>query len=152
LLDSKLSGGAVGPLPASTTFGALDAGGRAVVCGTSLGNLFGTGRIAANTGILLAVSAARAPAPLQSLAILVNRSDRVFFGLAGGSGQEGAPIAAAAALYQGQFGKTQIATPEPGRANVIACGKGLPGGAPSCVWSADPRGNGAALGVTTGAN
>lgn len=147
LLDEKLAPGKLSGLPASTTFGAIDGDGRAVVCATSLGNLFGTGRMAQGTGILLGVSSARAQPPLLALAIMFERSRGQFLGLAGGSGQEGAPIAAAYGLSAGLQGQGSVQTPEPGRANVIACPTGLPDEKPQCGWSTDPRGAGLALGA-----
>jgi gamma-glutamyltranspeptidase/glutathione hydrolase len=35
---------------------------------------------------------------------------------------------------------------EPGRANIISCPGGVPGGEASCTASADPRGQGLAIG------
>ena len=147
LLKGAVAPGKLGALPASTTFAAVDAAGRAVVCATSLDNLFGTGRMAQSTGILLAASPARAASPLLSMAIEFGRSETGFLALSGGSGQEGAPMAAAFGLNAGVNGKLPAQPPEPGRANVIACPDGLAGGGQSCVWSADPRDAGAAVGV-----
>ena len=36
--------------------------------------------------------------------------------------------------------------PEPGRANVIACSRYLPGAESACGWATDPRGFGLAAG------
>ena len=148
LLGGKLPAGTLGPLPASATFGAVDARGQAVVCGVSMNNLFGTGRIAQSTGIVLAASPARFPQPLLSMGILVNRHDNLFLGMAAGSGQEGAAGAAAIGLFAGLNGQLPAQPPEPGRANVIVCPDGVPKGGDTCVWSSDPRG----LGVAVGAN
>ena len=147
LLSGSVPPGTLGALPASTTFAAIDGAGRAVVCGTSLDNLFGTGRMAQSTGILLAASPARAASPLLSLEILFNRAEKTFHALATGSGQEGAPMAAAYGLYFGLLGQIPAQPPEPGRANVIACPDSVPGGGKNCVWSADPRGSGLAVGA-----
>ena len=147
LLEKKLAPGQLRPLPASTTFGAIDGAGRAVVCGTSLGNLFGTGRMAESTGILLGVSSARAQPPLLSLAMVFDSNHNAFLGLAGGSGQEGAPMAAAYALYAGLHGQVAVQVPEPGRANAIVCPAGLPSSNPVCGWASDPRGAGLAVGA-----
>jgi gamma-glutamyltranspeptidase/glutathione hydrolase len=38
--------------------------------------------------------------------------------------------------------------PDPGRANVIACGRYLPNESASCGWVTDPRGHGLAAGGT----
>ena len=53
----RLPGG-VAALPASTTFATLDRYGNSVVCALTMNNLFGTGRIAPGTGIVLAASPA----------------------------------------------------------------------------------------------
>ena len=118
-----------------------------MVCSTSLDNLFGTGRMAQSTGILLAASPARAAAPLLSMAIVFNRSETGFLALSAGSGQEGAPMAAAFGLNAGLNGKLPAQPPEPGRATVIACPQGVAGGGKSCAWSTDARGAGVAVGV-----
>jgi gamma-glutamyltranspeptidase/glutathione hydrolase len=136
----------LGPLPASTSFGAVDRDGRAVMCATSMGNLFGTGRIAPGTGILLGVSPAKAPPPLLAVTMLYNPGAGQFHGMAGGSGQEAAPIAAAVGLVAGLLGRLPATPPEPGRANVIACPEFLPKRPQSCIWAADPRGLGLAIG------
>ena len=138
--------------PASTTFGAVDRQGNAVVCAVSLNNLFGTGRIAPGTGVMLAASPATMPAPLLSAAIAFNPNLPAFRALAGGSGQQGAPAAAAAAIGQALDDRSTPArpqpgaVPDPGRANVIACSRYLPGSPGSCGWAVDPRGQGLALG------
>jgi gamma-glutamyltranspeptidase/glutathione hydrolase len=146
MLAAPQPASAIGPLPASTTFAALDKDGNAVVCAVSMGNLFGTGRIARGTGILLAASPSRKPQPLLSMALSWNPEKRAFHGLAGGSGQQGAPLAAAAGLFDGFTGQMPARPPEPGRANVIACPGYLPGNSGSCAWSTDPRGSGLAVG------
>ncbi len=138
--------------PASTTFGAVDRQGNAVVCAVSLNNLFGTGRIAPGTGVVLAASPGTVPAPLLSAAIAFNPHLPAFRALAGGSGQQGAPVAAAAAIGQALDDRSTPArpqpgaVPDPGRANVIACSRYLPGSPGSCGWAVDPRGQGLALG------
>lgn len=136
----------IGALPASTSFGAVDRNGGAVICAVSMGNLFGTGRIAPGTGVLMGVSPARTPQPLLSAALLYAPVGQAFHGMAGGSGQEGAPVAAALGLIGGMRGKLPVSPPEPGRANVMICPQYLPGNSASCAWSADPRGFGLAVG------
>jgi gamma-glutamyltranspeptidase / glutathione hydrolase len=88
------------PLPASTTFAALDREGNAVVCATTMNNLFGTGRIAPGTGILLAASPNWLPPALLSAALAWNANIHAFRAAVGGSGQEAAPLATAVALLQ----------------------------------------------------
>ncbi len=146
VLAADLKPATLGPLPASTSFGVVDRDGRAVMCATSMGNLFGTGRIAPGTGILLGASPAKTPQPLLAVAMLYNPGAGQFHGMAGGSGQEAAPIAAGLSLAAGMLGKLPVTSPEPGRGNVIACPAYLPKNAQSCVWATDPRGAGLAVG------
>jgi len=141
------------PLPASTTFAALDRRGNAVACALTMNNLFGTGRVAAGTGILMAASPAWHSPPLLSVAIAASAGSRPDFRAAvGGSGQAGAPLAAAVALTQALADSGRAAVPlptpvpDPGRANVIQCNRYLPGDSAACGWAADPRGAGLALG------
>jgi gamma-glutamyltranspeptidase/glutathione hydrolase len=137
------------PLPASTTFGVIDQTGEAVVCALTMNNLFGTGRIAVGTGIVLAASPAAVAPPLLAAGMIYNTNLPAFRALAGGSGQAGAPLAAALALRAAErapAGAKPPDAPDPGRANVIACPKYLPGAAQSCSWHTDPRGFGLAVG------
>jgi gamma-glutamyltranspeptidase/glutathione hydrolase len=64
-----------------------------------------------------------------------------------GTGQAGAPLAAAAAmadsLRTGQAMPRPV--PAPGRADAIACSGTLPGAPKSCAAAADPRGAGLAI-------
>ena len=78
-------------LPASTSFAVMDREGNAVVCAVSMGNLFGTGRVAQGTGMLLAASPARLPPPLLAAGMITYRRSSVVRVAAVGSGQEGAP-------------------------------------------------------------
>lgn len=146
LLAGDVPVAAAGALPASTTFGAVDSTGQAVICAVSMGNLFGTGRIVPGTGILLGAAPGRRAAPLLSLALAWNPTLHAFHGAAGGSGQSGAPVAAALGLRGGIVGEFGLQAPEPGRANVLACGRYLPGSNASCGWFTDPRGAGLAIG------
>ncbi len=148
LLTADVPAGDVGPLPASTVFGAIDRDGGAVICGTSMGNLFGTGRIAPGTGILLGVSPARAPQPLLAISMLTSSVYQGFRAMSGGSGQEAAPIAAAMGLVAGATNRQPTLPPEPGRANTIGCPALLPANPNSCAWSVDPR----SLGLAAGSN
>ncbi len=144
--------GALPPLPASTTFAALDRNGRAVVCALTMNNLFGTGRIAPGTGVLLAASPAVRPPPLLALALAYNPNLHAFRAASGGSGQEAAPLAAAFAMIEALDDRAARPTPlpvpppEPGRANVIQCDQYLPDSDQSCGWATDPRGAGLAIG------
>lgn len=141
-------------LPASTTFATLDRDGNAVVCALTMDNLFGTGRVAPGTGMVLAASPSAVPMPLLSAGLVYNGNIRAFRALAGGSGQEAAPLAAAYALTQAIADRGNPPTPmanpvpDPGRANVIECNALLPGDGASCAWATDPRGAGLAVGST----
>jgi gamma-glutamyltranspeptidase/glutathione hydrolase len=150
LLGQPLPGGTLPPLPASTTFATVDRKGGAVVCALTMNNLFGTGRIAPGTGMLLAASPAAVPPPLLAAGLVYNTELPAFRALAGGSGQEGAAFAAADALAQVLSQDRRFAppapVPDPGRANVIACGRYLPTDDNSCGWAVDPRGAGLAIG------
>ncbi len=148
LLTANVAASDLPPLPASTTLATLDKDGNAVVCAFTMNNLFGTGRIAGTTGILLAASPRWMPAALLSAAMAYNPSLRAFRAAVGGSGQAGAPLATAFGLSQtlATGGAMPVAVPEPGRANVIACSRYLPDAESSCAWATDPRGFGLAVG------
>ena len=135
-------------LPASTAFATLDRDGNAVVCALTMDNLFGTGRIAPGTGVMLAASPAAVAPPLLSAAIAWTPEQRAFRAAVGGSGQEGAPLAVAAAMVNTLHSDTAMPAPvpDPGRADVIACARNLPGREDSCSWAGDPRNAGLAVG------
>lgn len=141
------SGGAVsgagGVLPASTSFVVTDAQGGAVACALTMDNLFGNGRIAPGTGIVMAASPASHPLPLLPAAIAQRGSAPV--AVVAASGQADAAAEAASALYQAVHGGNAASiTPATaqGRANVIACPNGT---ASSCTVHTDQRGAGLAL-------
>jgi len=153
LASGTLPASTLPPLAASTTFLTLDRRGNAVACGLTMNNLFGTGRVAPGTGILLAASPAWQTPPLLSAAIAYSADSSPDFRAAvGGSGQAGAPVAAALALTQALADKGAPAhplstpAPEPGRANVIQCNDHLPGDSAACGQATDPRGFGLAVG------
>jgi gamma-glutamyltranspeptidase/glutathione hydrolase len=108
--------------------------------------------MAQGTGVVLAASPNTVPAPLLAAAIGFNPNLPAFRALAGGSGQQAASLAAASAIGAALRDTASPerpqpgAVPDPGRANVIACSRYLPGGAESCGWAVDPRGQGLALG------
>ena len=135
-------------LPASTSFGAVDRKGNAVMCAVTMGNLFGTGRVLQGLGFLQAASAASVPAPLLSVGLAWNPREHAFHAAAGGSGQAGAPIAVAAGLMNAlNTGKPMsVPVPEPGRASVMVCAGLLPGKESSCAIAPDPRELGLAAG------
>ncbi len=137
------SAGGLPALPASTSFVVVDRKGDAVACALTLNNLFGTGRIAPGTGILLAASPAAKPAPL--LAAGVAWSGRGFRAAVGASGQNAAGLAAGFAM-EGALAGGAPPVPDPGRANVVSCTGYLPGAPASCRFKVDPRVAGLALG------
>ena len=146
VLASGASGGTLPNLPASTSFTTLDRKGAAVSCALTMGNLFGTGRIAPGTGILLAASPSTAGVPLLAAAIAWNVNVRGFRAAVGGSGQEGAALAVAVGMNNAlrSVAAMPAAVPEPGRANAIACSRYLPDSDGTCSWATDPRGFGLA--------
>lgn len=148
LLASTASGASLPALPASTGFSVLDRDGNAVTCALTMNNLFGTGRIAPGTGMLLAASPRAVTPPLLSAALAWNGNVRGFRAAVAGSGQEGAPLAVAAGLNNALRGASAMPAPvpEPGRANVISCTRYLPGTESACTWATDPRGAGLAAG------
>jgi gamma-glutamyltranspeptidase/glutathione hydrolase len=149
ILNGPLAAAAVTPLyPASTTFATLDADGNAVVCAVTMNNLFGTGRMVPTLGFLAAASPASVTPPLLAAGLAWNENVRAFHAEAGGSGQAGAGLAAAVALSNSLRSGNPMDTtvPDPGRANVISCGRYLPGSRSSCAAAADPRESGLAVG------
>jgi len=135
--------------PASTSFVTLDRFGDAVTCALTLDNLFGTGRIMPGLGFLAAASPAAVPPPLLSAGLVWNDNIKAFRAAAGGSGQAAAPLAVAVALINTLKTNRPMPAPvpDPGRANVIACGQYLPGENGQCGWANDPREFGLALGA-----
>ncbi|HTQ72385.1 MAG TPA: gamma-glutamyltransferase [Acidocella sp.] len=132
-------------LPASASFMALDKNGGAVICVTSMNNLFGTGRIAPGTGVLLAASPRTNPTPNLAASMAYTTGSYAFRAAASGTGQNEADEAAQIGLANALTGKNEP-IPDPGRANVISCPGNVPGGEASCRASADPKGNGLAIG------
>lgn len=147
-LAAAPAGGPLPPLPASTGFAVLDRNGSSVACAVTMNNLFGTGRIAPGTGILLAASPQAATPPLLSAAVAWNANVRGFRAALTGSGQEGAALAVAAGLTNALRSTAAMPAPvpEPGRANAIACARYLPDNEGSCSAAVDPRNPGLAVG------
>lgn len=139
--------GTLPALPASTGFVVVDRTGRSVICSLTMNNLFGTGRIAPGTGVLLAASPAVMTPPMLAAGIVWNRNTKQFRAAATGTGQEGAPVALAMGLEAALRGASTFRSPpEPGRLNLMTCGRYLPGHENECVWAADQRGAGLAVG------
>lgn len=135
--------------PASTGFVTMDRYGNTVACALTMDNLFGTGRIMPGTGILAAASPSAVTQPLLAAGVVWNDNIKAFRAAASGSGQQGAPLAVAAALIDTLRTKRPMSTPvpDPGRANVIACSGYLPKENGSCGWANDPRNFGLAMGA-----
>jgi gamma-glutamyltranspeptidase/glutathione hydrolase len=130
----------------------MDGEGNAVACAFSMNNLFGTGRVAEGTGIVLAAAPGMGsvpPAPLAA-SLATNNTLRGFRAATAGTGQQAAGIAAAAmmsnALRQQPFEIGFAAIPDPGRGMVISCPAYMPRGNESCAAAADPRTGGVATG------
>ncbi len=80
-------GAAVLPVPASTGLVAVDRDGSAVACALTMNNLFGTGRVAPGTGLLLAAApGGRIGPPLLGPVLLVNPQVSEFLMAAAPSG------------------------------------------------------------------
>lgn len=148
LLQAGGASGTLPALPASTSFAVLDRRGGAVACALTMENLFGTGRIAAGTGILLGASPAVKPAALLTAAVAWNSGRDAFRAAVGASGQNGAALAGAIALSQAMTGDLppSVPVPDPGRANAIGCTQYVPGNEASCHFASDIRGAGLAAG------
>ncbi|MCE2565826.1 gamma-glutamyltransferase [Komagataeibacter sp. FNDCF1] len=140
------AGGGLPSLPASTSFTVVDHAGMAVACSMSMDNLFGTGRMAGNTGIVLGASPARLPQPLYTAAIA--SQGRAFRAVAAGSGQNDAAAAVGITMRNILAGQVPDAHPvtAQGRVNAISCPRGLPGDGATCIAATDPRGAGLAMG------
>ena len=108
--------------PATASFSALDKNGGVVSCAVTMNNLFGTGRIAPGTGILLA-AAPRPSQPAILAASVTYTANGTFRATATGTGQGAIS-----------------------RANAISCPGGVPGGEATCTATADPSGQGLAIG------
>ncbi len=148
LLHATVPVGTLPPLPASTSFAVLDRHGGAVACALTMDNLFGTGRVAAGTGIVLAASPADHPVPLLPSAIAFDKQADTFRAVVTASGQNDAAAAVAEALANTLKSGKPIPRPvtTEGRVNVIGCPDGLPGDSRACGGATDDRGTGLALG------
>lgn len=140
-------------LPPSAGLMVYDRNGNAVSCAFTMNNLFGTGRTMPGMGFLLAAAPQPGRAPLLSASLGWSPNIRAFRMAAAGSGQGAAPLAVAAPtqaiMLQGAApDATLAAVPEPGRVQLGACARYLPGVQGACTTLTDPRGAGVALGAT----
>ncbi|MCQ8278369.1 gamma-glutamyltransferase family protein [Acetobacteraceae bacterium KSS8] len=140
LSGTTAGGAALGRLPASTSFTVVDRKGGAVACALTMDNLFGTGRVAGTTGIILGASPARLPPPLLAASIAWNPSAGTLRAAVAGSGQNQAAEAVAEATNNVLHDQPPAPVTETGRVNAIAC----PRGAEHCTATTDPRGDGLA--------
>ena len=150
LAATDLPASGLPPLPASTSFVTMDRDGNAVMCALTMNNLFGTGRVLQGLGFMPAVSPAVVPAPLLAAGMAWNDDRHAFRAGVAASGQAGAPVAVASALMNAlRTGQPMpVPVPDPGRANVVACGRYLPDNPNSCAAATDPREPGLAFGGT----
>lgn len=153
------AGGALPPvLGATTALVAVDRDGMAVVCGLTMNNLFGTGRVAPGTGLVLAAApgVGQVPPAMPAVLIVANHHIRALRAAAAASGGAAAPVALAAALQRalGGMGATDAvaatrvgAAERTGRVLLASCPGYLPRDPRGCGWAADPRGHGLAIGA-----
>ncbi len=148
MVEAAAPAGSLPPLPASTSFVTLDKSGLAVACALTMDNLFGTGRIAPGTGVLLAAAPSSVAPPLLAAAIAWNSNIHAFRAAVGGSGQNGAAVGVAVGMINALAGASPMpaAVPDPGRINAIGCPHYLPGDSAACGWATDARGYGLAVG------
>ena len=154
LAQADLPGGSFGALPASTGLTGFDREGGAVSCVFTMNNLFGTGRHAPGTGMLLAAApnTGSVQPPLPAAAIAYNPNLRAFRMAVAGSGQQAAPMAVAGPLAANLLrgivpGDAAGVAPAPGRSQLGVCPRYLPGRPAECLAVSDPRGFGVALGA-----
>jgi gamma-glutamyltranspeptidase/glutathione hydrolase len=139
-------------LPASAALVTMDRQGMVVSCVFTMNNLFGTGRVAPGTGILLgaAPDLGQVQPPLFAAGIVHNPNVRAFRAATAGTGQGMAAVSAGSALaslMRGQTAQAAVAAvPEPGRVSAVGCPRYVPGAAQACTAATDQRGAGLALG------
>lgn len=114
------------PLPASTSFVVYDSDGMSVGCSLSDGNLFGTGRMAGLTGVVLGASPMRYPMPLYTVAHTRTSQDEI---MVAASGQNSAGYYAFEGLKAGLDGHLKHGDNGAfdGGSNVVACKLHNPG-------------------------
>ncbi|EHH68944.1 gamma-glutamyltranspeptidase [Gluconobacter morbifer G707] len=144
LSHGRASGGSLPALPASTSFVVTDRASLSVACALSENNLFGTGRVAGSTGVVLGASPKNAPRPLLSAAILRDR--QALRAVIAASGQNEAADAVGDAARAAAHG-SEASHSGAGRVNEILCHAG-----DACRGITDPRGGGLSAGTTNETN
>jgi hypothetical protein len=124
-------------VPPGATVATVDSFGRAVVCGFSMGRLFGSGRVAGDTGLFLAPSAPGVDQLVGGLTLAVNLpTDSPLF-VGGGTGAlSAAAVPAAEALLAGADAGGAVRAPR---------AEPAPGGPGSLVEATAPPATAAAL-------
>ncbi|MDF7673669.1 gamma-glutamyltransferase [Acetobacteraceae bacterium ESL0709] len=122
------------PLPASTTFIVRDHAGLVVACALTDYNLFGTGRVAGTTGVVLGASPRNYPKPLL-IAAATQTTDRKVRAILTASGLNQASQDVADSIDRLVHGKP-FSTSDTTRMNAIICENGR------CAGMTDPHGNG----------
>ena len=93
------AGARLGAVP-TTSLRWWTGGGMAVACGLTMNGLFGAGKVAPGTGIVLAAAPEPALPPPLAPVVLVNRNSRQVFLAAGAGGGEAAPSALGTVLLE----------------------------------------------------
>lgn len=128
------------PLPASTSFVVTDHSGLTVACTLTDNNLFGSGRIAGNTGVILGALPVEAARPLLASAILYQK--KTLRAAITASGQNSAADAVGASARIAASGNDKLPEKGEGRVNAILCQES------TCHGLTDTRGTGLAVGQT----
>ena len=138
-----------GGLP-GTGFVIVDSFGTSVACGVSANGLFGTGRVAPGTGIVLAAApVGDAVGAVPALLYNKNNQDLHFAGVGAGGGSPAAALAAALLAVADEGADVEHAVakgagPSASRINAATCEGGTPS-ANKCAVATDPRGFGYAV-------
>ena len=136
--------------PPGTGFVVIDSHGTAVACGVSANGLFGNGRVAPGTGIVLAAPPeGDAVGAVPMLLVNQNNQELHFAGVAGGGGSPAAALAKTllAVVDKGEPVERAVASggnATASRINALACGGGGPDFS-NCAVATDPRGFGYAV-------
>jgi gamma-glutamyltranspeptidase/glutathione hydrolase len=159
--EGELPAGA-GPAPAGAALAVVDPFEQGVACTLSLGGLFGSGRMAPETGLFLARSTGGAGLGGPVMVVNPHLNTTLFAG-GGALGLDGAagPGAGAAALLSvlrtsvigRKLADEAVSAPRSGageaaRVEAVACLYNRSEGTKACNAASDPRGSGLAFGIT----